>query len=359
MFFAETTTGQALDVLQNSFNLSEATAQSWASLWEDTIFAYHQSELWIALVAFGFTLAALSVIYLAITEGKTIIEKQAWSELITILVWPLVVAMFLGNNGALLAQTIQVVRGVGLHEINEVQEIQLAGFTLQQALEQISISNAAREQIDAIYNECLGQQGQDFTNCLLQNQAAVEHILESAEQTNGGTLDTLNNFVQGIWGVISNPSEAAQSVIQGEFAASVFRNIAIPILRFVLSSLQWGFVNILEAALLLTALVAPLAMGLSLLPLQGRPIVAWLISFCSLLAMQLGYNIVVGLAAIVIVHSHGELATDIAFLFFLALFAPILAVLISSGGGIAIYQGITQNLKRSVDLLSSGLSRLT
>ena len=106
----------------------------------------------------------------------------------------------------------------------------------------------------------------------------------------------------------------------------------MPIIRLILRSVQWAFVNILEAALLLTALFGPIAMGLSLLPLQGKPIWAWLIGFMSLFGVQLGYNIVVGLVAVVIVKSDAELVTDIAFLFFLAVFSPILAVLIAKGG---------------------------
>jgi hypothetical protein len=141
---AQTTTGQALDVLAKSIELSDNTAQSWASLWEQTIFDYQNSSLWFSLVLFGLNLAGMSVTYLAITEGKEIIEKQSWSNLLNLLVWPIIVAIFLSNNGALLAGSIQLVRAIGIDQIQQVKEIQLADYTLQQALEQISITNAAR-----------------------------------------------------------------------------------------------------------------------------------------------------------------------------------------------------------------------
>lgn len=357
MLLAQTTTGQALDILRDSLELSNNTAQSWASLWNQTIFFYNQSALWIALVTLGLTLAGASVLYLAVTEGKEIIEKQAWSGLATMLIWPLIVAVFLGNNGGLLSESIKFIRGVGLNEIQTVQEIQLSDFTLRQALQQISITQAAREQIDAIYNECIGKQGMDFADCLTENRPAIEQILAEAERANGRTLQALRDFVQGLFTVVANPGQIGENIANGNFSASVFRSIAIPIVRFILSSIQWAFVNLLEASLLLTAAFAPIAMGLSLLPLQGRPIFAWLIGFISLLGVQLGYNIIVGLTAIVVVNSNGELITDIAFLFFLAIFAPILAVLISSGGGIALYRGISNNTKRIVDLISVSASK--
>ncbi|MEH2026883.1 hypothetical protein [Nostoc sp.] len=155
------------------------------------------------------------------------------------------------------------------------------------------------------------------------------------------------------------PGQIGTAVQFANDPGSVFRDTAIPIIRFILYALQWGFVNILEAALLLTALFAPIAVGLSLLPLQGRPIWAWLTGFISLFGVQLGYNILVGLAAVVLVKSGAELASDVAFLCFLSIFAPVLAVLIAGGGGMAIYNGISANVKGLIDIFSSAIVTAT
>jgi hypothetical protein len=90
--------------------------------------------------------------------------------------------------------------------------------------------------------------------------------------------------------------------------------------------------------------------------LQGRPIWAWATGFLSLFGVQLGYNIVVGLAATVLVNSGAELASDVAFLFLISIFAPGLALLIAAGGGgIALYSGIASNAKQLVDVLSNAI----
>jgi len=138
-------------------------------------------------------------------------------------------------------------------------------------------------------------------------------------------------------------------------AGQVFRSTILPIIRLILRSLQWAFVNILEASYLLTALFGLLGMGLSLLPVQGKPIWAWLIGFISLFGVQLGYNIVVGLVAVVIVKSDAELVTDIAFLFFLAVLSPVLAVLIAKGGGTALYSAIANSTKQLTDIASNAI----
>ncbi len=352
LLFAETT-GQALDVLQKSYELSENTFESWKSIWEQTVFNSDSSPLWIALVTLGLTLATISIVYLALTEGKNAFDQQDWSQLIAIFVWPLVVAIFLGNNGFLLSKSVQFVRAIGLDTLQQVQEIQISGFTAQKALNQITISNAAREQIEALVASCDGKQNQALVDCLNANRPAIEKILLQAEAQNGGPLNSLLNFAQGIFNAIDNPVDAIQNL-----PGFTFRNIAFPLLRLILGAIQWAMVNILEASLLLTAIFAPVAMGLSLLPLQGRPIFAWLTGFISILGVQLGYNILVGLAAVVIVNSNGELATDVAFLFFLAVFAPILSILISAGGGIALYRGISSNVKSLLNLATIGVAKL-
>jgi hypothetical protein len=71
--------------------------------------------------------------------------------------------------------------------------------------------------------------------------------------------------------------------------------------------------------------------------------------------VQLGYNIVVGLVAVVIVKSDAELVTDIAFLFFLAVFSPTLAVLIAKGGGTALYSAIANSTKQLTDIASNAI----
>ncbi|WP_233428168.1 hypothetical protein [Planktothrix agardhii] len=58
-------------------------------------------------------------------------------------------------------------------------------------------------------------------------------------------------------------------------------------------------------------------------------------------------------------NSGAELASDVAFLFFISIFAPALALLIAGGGGIALYNGIAGHAKQLVDLFSNALGATT
>jgi hypothetical protein len=150
------------------------------------------------------------------------------------------------------------------------------------------------------------------------------------------------------------------SMIDGGFA-QVIQDRTLPIIQFILYIMQWAVVNLIEAALLMTALFAPIAVALSLLPLAGRPIFAWLSGFLGILAVQMGYNILVGLMAFVIVNidNVSEVISSMGFLMFSAVFSPYLAYEIGRGGGVALYQGISNRAIFAVQAMSSLLAQVT
>lgn len=346
----------AFQIISQSIDLSQNTAEAWNTVWLET-FNQINGGLWGGLVNLGLVLAALSILFVALTTGKEIIEKQSWTELVNMFVWPLVIMFFLGNNGNLLAKTVLTIRNFGHAQVSQVLQIQLGQLTFETAMTQVGITSAARQSLEALYSECQKFVGDELLDCWNGKQQQAQQILDEAQQRAGFTLTSLANFVNAL---ISLPgTAAAQAIISGELASILLQNIGVPIVRMILVAIQWAFVNMLEASLLLTALFAPIAMGLSLLPFQGRPIWAWLTGFISLFGVQLGYNIVVGLGAIVVARSNGELFTDVAFLAFLSIFAPGLAVLIAGGGGIALYNGVSNNVKNVIDFSSNTIGALT
>ncbi|MBD2666215.1 hypothetical protein [Richelia sinica] len=348
---------QALEIVSSALELSRATVESWNLVWQVTLDS-GKSSLWYGLVDLGITLGAASILFVALTTGKEIIEKQSWSELVSIFVWPIVIMIFLGSNGNFLAKTIIFIRGFAYNQVQNILEIQVSELTFKSAIANVTISSIAKQQLENLYSECQGQVGAELIECWDSKREQAQAIVTEAEKKAESPLQPLRDFAQFIWSR-TLPGQIGTAIEFVNDPGSVFRDTAIPIIRFILYALQWGFVNILEAALLLTALFAPIAMGLSLLPLQGRPIWAWLTGFISLFGVQLGYNILVGLTAVVLVKSGAALASDFAFMFFLSIFAPILAVLIAGGGGMAIYNGISANVKGLIDIFSSAIGTAT
>jgi hypothetical protein len=133
--------------------------------------------------------------------------------------------------------------------------------------------------------------------------------------------------------------------------ATILQKPLLPLIEAILYTLQWVAVNLSEAALIMTALFAPIALALSLMPIAGQMIFAWLAGFIGILSYQLGYNILVGLIAFVIINMDGTVETlnGLSFLFFSALGAPWIAFQIGQGGGVALYQGLSRRAAAIVD----------
>ena len=111
---------------------------------------------------------------------------------------------------------------------------------------------------------------------------------------------------------------------------------------------QWG----LELALLLTALMGPLAVGGSLLPVGSRAIVGWLTGFFTVALAKLSFNIILGLAGQLI--ATAEASQPMIFLAFIGIVAPFLATGIAAGGGMAVLTQLTNGARWVATSAASG-----
>ena len=330
-------------LVQDTIQTAADIAAGWNIIWVSAINP-NDSPLWSAMVELGYLLAAGSILFVAFTQGDQILKRQSWSEVVSLFIWPLVVAFFLAGNGRTLTQSIMLMRNVGYYQVQQVLNAQLADLTFRDAISRTSISAIAKQEIETVYSECQGMVGADLNQCLQEKQPVAQQILTEAETIAGIPLTGLRRYIDGLTGVI--PGAQLFNL------ANIFRGNVLNLLRTLLWALQWAFVNCLEVSLLLTALFCPIALGLSLIPAHGKPIIAWFSGFLALFGAQLGYNIIVGLIATVMVVRNAESLPDLGLIAFLSLFAPALALLVAGGGGIALFQGVSRQSKHVFDFAS-------
>jgi hypothetical protein len=348
---------QSVELLQQSFQLAQDTNKAWSNIWESVISP--TSQLWQGLLYIGLLIATVSILYLAMTSGREAVEKQDFAELGRMFIWPLVIALFIKGNGSLLANSVLLVRNVADQQIAKVLEFEVEpGYSITAVVAAATKQVLGKAAVEAAMVACSGESGQAKQDCLKSKIEPLQKIKRVVldnpvvKSIAGAFGDFIDARISGIRGLNLDPKQAFGL---GNFITNPF----IPVLKGMLTSLQWAFVNVLEAALLLTALYAPIGFGLSLLPFQGRPIWAWLIGFLSLYGLKLGYYIIVGLCATVLLKSQSALVSDLAFLTFLSIFAPLLATLIAAGGGIALWQGMQNAIGQVANLMSSALSSVT
>lgn len=329
----------AVEVIERSLQLSRAVAASWDQTWQ-MLLEGGDLSLWSAIVTFSVRIAILALIYYVISQANEVMNTQSFSKIIEMFFTPLVVIFLLGGNGYILANIILMIRGVGRSLILDILQLQAGGIRTDEAINQVSTNVLAQQRIRQIFQECASLTGEPLNQCIESKQQEAQTIVDLLGQ--GSQMEASQNLLD----LISDAT--ALGSIQGIFT-QVIQSTAVPVLQTLLFALQWAFVNLSEAALLLSALFAPVAVALMLFPVAGSVLSIWFCSFVGILAIQLGYVLLVGFSSAVLVmaderQSAIAAAGDYGFLVFISIFAPYLAVAIGKGGGEQLYHGISQRV---------------
>ena len=203
------------------------------------------------------------------------------------------------------------------------QQIGASALDAQTALNEIREENAEQAIEQEIFAECMSLPPGEQEQCM--NDPAREQAANDA----GVDVPTITG---------GNP------------LTNGLRTALITLLMMFLYAIQWAFINCMQAALLMTALLFPPALGISILPIAGKTIFAWASAMVALYTTMLSYNIIVGLTAIVVTKAQVAAGTDqggtsfrdIAFAAFIAIASPMLAVALGQMGGMALFQAISK-----------------
>ncbi|GGA45947.1 MULTISPECIES: hypothetical protein [unclassified Okeania] len=313
------------DLINLGSELNQSTTQAWGELWGEAISS--SSPLWQALNDLGLLLAGISLLYLAIEKIQPLLEKQSWSALADLLIMPLIVVCLLGGNGTLAAGVVQTFYGIGSYNVQFVltQQIGSSSLDAQTALNEIRQENAEQAIEQEIYADCMNLPPAEQQQCM-EDPAREEAANEAGVDVPSPTVSGGNPLTNGL------------------------RSALITLLMMFLYAIQWAFINCMEAALLMTALLFPPALGISILPVAGKTVFAWASAMVGMFATMLSYNIIVGLTAIVVKKAQvaagqdmgGTSFRDIAFAAFIAVASPVLAIYLGQMGGVALFQAISK-----------------
>lgn len=324
---------EAVGTLNNAITLTKETATSWQRVWDATVSP--QADLWKALIGVGILIAAIALLYMGIRQGKEIQEKGSWADLIEMLIPPLMVGLFLAGNGYLLSNSILLVRQVAYGKLTQVYDAQIDGLTLDAAVDALQQTNLANARVREIFADCIDKSGAALEACMA-DEAKLDEVEEAMEGFDKSLAGNLLDLLEGLLNPAATAVNIGGSVFEGlgeakeigQIISELFASPFIAIAQTLLYTLQWAFVNGVEAALLLTALMGPVALGLSIVPIAGRFVFAWFSGLLGLFAIQLGYAIIVGICAVVINFTASEgqtltyLLSDLAFVVFAALISP-------------------------------------
>ncbi|OKH35717.1 hypothetical protein NIES2119_19675 [[Phormidium ambiguum] IAM M-71] len=324
---------RASQIINQSAQGSQFISESLDRLWDDVL----GGGLYTALANLGILFAVGTLLIFIVQWAKDLIdgeEIRSFAELI----WPILVICLLANNASLLSDATKGMRSL-INQVNQTILTQTASsISLQEAYQKVMLEIGSEDLARGILAQCASKADP------IQQQDCVNNAIEQAKasappnpsQSYQNFLDSLNPLQQG-----QNLVNTLQSGIQNTLVMSA---------RGLLIAFGMAFQWLVEITWLLTALLGPLAVGGTLLPVGQRAIFAWLIGFYSVGLIKLSLNIVTGLVATLVVNAGDN--DPMIFAFAVGLLAPILSLALAAGAGKAVFDALQTVIRHG--LLAGG-----
>lgn len=303
--------GQAASTItSDGLAASEAVAQAMDKMWSDVL----GGGLYGAIANLGTFFAVGTLLIFIVQWTREMVDGDS-SKGFTELIWIVVVIVLLANNGTPLADVTQGLRGI----INQTNQTLLASTSasvqLQEAYQQVMLKTGRGDAIQSLIAQCNAIADPTQQNECLQNTSKQAQEVESQLDN-----DNRPDWLKGI---------------SDFFNTNIFQLAVRGWLLALAIAFQW----IVEVCMLVTALLGPLAVGGSLLPVGQKAIFAWLTGFFSVGMIKLCFNIISGLVATMVLNSANN--DPMIFAFAIGILAPILSVVLAAGGGLAIFNSFS------------------
>ncbi|MBF2066439.1 MAG: hypothetical protein IGS39_18765 [Calothrix sp. C42_A2020_038] len=314
-----------------SRNIAEAWDKQWLDLLQNNTNSFYGS-----LTNLGIFFAVGTLLFFMFQWLKDLIYSE-YSRPISALIWPFIVVILLTNspNGSVLSNLTLGVRNV----LNTANQQIVATADANKLYQQALNMSTGEEIAGSLLRPCGSLLGEQQSQCLVRASEKASQLWQEYRNLYGNQIwiDRLETKVNSIAYSTGGVSESAFNALLGSTVQTIIKNFFV--------SLQYAFQNLIEATMLLTAALGPLAVGGSLLPVAGKPIFAWLTGFISLGISKISFNIIAISTAAVIINGTGQDVNSnpdlMWFMIFLGLLAPIVSLVIAGAGGFAVFNAIS------------------
>ena len=322
-------------ILRNGNNSAKRIAESWDEQWISILQNRTDANFYGALTDLGIFFAVGTLMFFMLQWLKDVINYE-YSRPLSSLIWPLVVVVLLSNSGqgSALSHLTLGVRNF----VNTVNQQVVMTADATQNYQQALSMTVAEEIAGSSLRPCQSLTGDRQDQCFLKAKEKVDFLWQEYRSLYGNQI-WINRLEDKVNQIVFNTqitSESSFNALLGSTTQTMTKNFLI--------SLQYAFQNLLEATMLLIAILGPLAVGGSLLPVAGKPIFAWLTGYFSLAIAKISFNIMAVLASVVIINGPAQdLDSDpdlLWFTIFLGILAPTVSLLLSSIGGLAIFNTV-------------------
>jgi hypothetical protein len=335
------------DFLTNSaVDVTQRATASWDYLWQVTL----SGGLYRIMANAGALIAVMSLLFFIVNFAKQMMQSEAVDWVLGELIYPIVVVLLLSNGGGNLALISQGMRtGINYYN-NQILEAVSSQINFETALSDLADFSTVNAQLSAMRSQCNTiTDNQKLIQCL-DEQALNARVLVEEYRRKHPQAPEWAQYLADKMGINeidpSRPLESVGTLIGNgvlfpvSLMADFSSNALLMAVELFLITMQGCFQQLLEVSFLLTALIGPIAIGLTLLPFGTKPILAWFTGFFSLGMCKLCLNIITGLIATATLRT-GPTTDTLGVALMLGVLAPLLAFGMAAGGGMAVFNGIT------------------
>ncbi len=330
-----------------------------------------EGNLYKLVCSLGLLIAIFGVGFWCVKFYHTLDEgglRPAVNELI----FPVILVVMLSNGGDNMRQATLGTRDM-MNSINRsVNSVINTDVDMQVALNVLASNDFARGTINAFYNSCnVSVNINVFEACVKQKEQLGTVLVEVVKRAFPPSGNTDWQHQIGLWednwtklvsdrAKMSTPEKIQEIASQ---AADVMKSTAAPpvtpprinaldystysnekgmaMVRDSIMSFRVAFLYIVEVMMLVTGLIGPIFMALSMFPVGTKPLIAWGTSFLSLGFCKICFSLISGLSAVAMVYTGPDQVDMTVAAVVLGLLAPVLSFSIASGSGLSALQTIS------------------
>jgi hypothetical protein len=271
----------------------------WAAQWDNAL----DGPVFAALanVARGLALLSLFISLIAFfreaSEESRSIDGRNRS--VTEFIWPIIVVVLLGQQAVFLRNSVKGVRDA-INNVNDTvlsTSFKIGGEDLATQFQNATREGAVQEQIGAIVGKCIGvADGGTQSQCIANAGALID---QAVARMNGTPSKGFAQFVEDVKGALTEAADSNDPTILNSYITDAQEATQ----RREQLTNQVAFQNLIELTFLLTGLLSPLAVGLSILPVRAKPLYAWFAAFFAVGLTKIVFNFSLGVISALLFES--------------------------------------------------------
>jgi hypothetical protein len=308
--------------------------------------------------ALGVTIGVIAVAFWCTKFYQTLRSGET-NMVVNDLVWPVILLVMLSNGGKYMSDSTSGMRDMMNGVNRSINVVVDSEINLTAARQVLGFADVSGSIVDALFSSCKSQTELDkLQECLRAKERAANiqiKLMENklldfnynptAKGKSGRWQAQIAKWKQHVQDYSKNRFNINNVIPDLENGKTDITQITgfddTEQLRRIILSFRGTFLYIIEVMMLVTGLMGPIPLALSMFPIGNKAIMTWLTTFLSLGFCKICFTLISGLSSLAMVYSEPGNVDMLVASMILGLLAPVLSFSVASGVGFSALSNIS------------------